>query len=70
VAVPIELDSHAEYTLPAGEVLLGYLEIGFGRLLRPRHPALLCLEEVQRDSVRVEGLQELLAFVGELGELP
>ena len=70
VAVAGESDGGAEDVLPAVEVALRRLQLASGRLLGNADAILLRFQEIERDRIRVEGLQELASLFGELGELP
>jgi len=59
VAVTGEPDRSAEDVLPALQVALRGLALGLGGLFRDPDPVLLGLRELERDRVRIEGLQEL-----------
>ncbi|HZD80335.1 MAG TPA: hypothetical protein VE646_09895 [Actinomycetota bacterium] len=68
MAVAGELDRRPKHVLPAFQVALGGLELALCRLLGDADPVLLILQEIERDGVRVERLQQLAPFLGEPGE--
>lgn len=70
MAVAGEPDRGSEDVLPAFEVALCHLELGPCGLLSSPDPILLGLQELERNRVRVEGLQELAPLLGEPGEHP
>jgi len=56
-----------ENVLPAIEVALCRRELDVPGLLCDADAVLLRLQKIERDRIRVEGLQELASLVGKLG---
>jgi hypothetical protein len=70
VAVAGEPHGVAEHVLPAFEVALRRLELVLGRVLGDADAVLLRLRQIERDRIRLEGLQELASLLGQLCERP
>ncbi|HKI29982.1 MAG TPA: hypothetical protein VKB32_11230 [Actinomycetota bacterium] len=68
MAVTGEPDRCTEGVLPAVKVALHSLQLGLGGLLCHADAVLLGLEQIERDRVRVEGLQQLASLFGDPGE--
>ncbi|MGH2682089.1 MAG: hypothetical protein ACRDIX_02515 [Actinomycetota bacterium] len=70
MAVAGEPYSHPEDLFPLAEVGLCRLQLLLGGPLLRSDSVLVGLEELERDGVRVVGVEELLSLVGELGQAP
>src|SRR6266545_574254 len=69
VAVACELDRRSEDVLPTVEVRHRDVELLLRRPLLRGDAILLVLQQLKRDGVRVEDVEELMPLVRELGEL-